>query len=100
MADIYKLTKGDLLKLELFADKRARNLLERIEESKSRPLAKTIYGLGIRHVGEKTAETLAERYSLDDLAEAGASELEKVPSWDRASPHRSRTFWRGRRRAT
>ncbi len=78
MTDIYTLTKDDLLKLDLFAEKRAENLLEQISASKKRPLSKLIYGLGIRHVGEKTAETLAENYSLKELAASRAEDLERV----------------------
>ena len=79
LADIYALTKAELLTLELFADKRADNLLDQIRQSKARPLSKLIFGLGIRHVGEKTAETLAEHYDLQSLARAPAEEMEKIP---------------------
>ncbi|MBI5882720.1 MAG: NAD-dependent DNA ligase LigA [Elusimicrobia bacterium] len=79
IADIFSLNKEDLLGLELFADKKADNLLSRIEASKSRPLSKLVFGLGIRHVGERTAETLACLHSLPGLARASAAELAKVP---------------------
>ena len=78
IADVYTLVKDDLMKLELFADKKAENLLSEIAASRKRPLAKLLYGLGIRHVGEKTAETLAALYSLNDLASAPADELKKI----------------------
>lgn len=78
-ADIYELTKEDLLTVPLFADKRAENLLEQIEASRARPLNKLLYGLGIRHVGEKMGDVLAENFSLDDLAKASAEELQRVP---------------------
>src|SRR5579863_10458244 len=54
VADIYKLTKKDLLGLERFADKSAQNILDEIENSKKLPLERVIYGLGIRMVGERT----------------------------------------------
>jgi DNA ligase (NAD+) len=78
-ADLYALTKEDLLGLELFADKRAENLLAQIEASKARPLNKLVNGLGIKHVGDKMSETLAENFSLDDLAQASVDSLQKVP---------------------
>lgn len=79
-AGIYSLRKEDFLKLELFAEKRAQNLLDAIEKSKERPLARLLFALGIRHVGEKAAETLAEEFgSLDGLMEATEEELERIP---------------------
>ena len=78
--DIYKLKKEDLLALPLFKDKKAENLLREIEESKSKNLDKLIYALGIRHVGEKTAEILAERFlDLKSLMNASKEELSKIP---------------------
>src|SRR5271163_3148784 len=62
VADIYKLTKKDLLSLERFADKSAQNILDEIEASKKLPLERVIYGLGIRMVGERTAQFLAEHF--------------------------------------
>lgn len=79
-ADIYSLRKEDFLKLELFAEKRAQNLPDAIEKSKERPLARLLFALGIRHVGEKAAETLTEEFgSLDTLMEAKKEELERIP---------------------
>src|SRR4029077_11857442 len=60
VADIYRLTKADLLKLERMGDKSAQNVLDEIESSKKLPLERVIYGLGIRFVGERTAQFLAE----------------------------------------
>jgi DNA ligase (NAD+) len=75
-ADLYFLTKDDLLKLERMGDKLAQNILEAIASTKHPPLFRLIYGLGIRHVGEHVAEVLAERFgSLDRLAEASEEEL-------------------------
>lgn len=79
LADVYALAKDDLLKVELFADKRAENLLAQIDASRKRPLSKLLYALGIRHVGEKMAETLAENFSMEELAQATAERLERVP---------------------
>jgi len=59
LADIYKLTDHDLLSLPLFAKKKAENLLMAIVNSKQCSLARFIYGLGIKHIGEKAATTLA-----------------------------------------
>jgi len=79
LADIYKLTKDDLLKLERMGDKSAENVLREIEASKKLPLERVIYGLGIRFVGERTAEFLAEHFgSLDALMKASEEELQEV----------------------
>jgi DNA ligase, NAD-dependent len=79
VADIYKLTKNDLLSLERFADKSAQNILDEIERSKQLPLERVIYGLGIRFVGERTAQFLAEHFgSMEALAAASAEELQNV----------------------
>ncbi|HSE49423.1 MAG TPA: NAD-dependent DNA ligase LigA [Terriglobales bacterium] len=80
VADIYGLTKEKLLALERVGEKSAENLLSEIEASKKLPLERVIYGLGIRFVGERTAELLAEHFgSLDALMEAKPEELEEVP---------------------
>lgn len=79
LADVYTLTLDDLLKLPLFAEKRAQNLLEQISQSRNRPLHKLVYGLGIRHVGEKLAEVFAEHFGLEELARASAEDLQRVP---------------------
>jgi len=71
VADIYKLTKQDLLELERMGDKSAQNVLEEIEASKKQPLDRVLYGLGIRFVGERTAELLASHFgSVDALVDA------------------------------
>ncbi len=75
-ADIYSLKKEDLLKLELFAGKKADNLLAEIEKSKTKPLSKLIYALGIRHTGEKTALILARGFrEMSRLQEASMEQL-------------------------
>jgi DNA ligase (NAD+) len=79
VADLYKLTKDDLLKLERMGEKSAENVLAEIEASKKLPLERVIYGLGIRFVGERTAQFLAEHFgSLDAIMKASAEELEEV----------------------
>ena len=79
LADLYLLTPEQLLSLWLFAEKRAENVLEGIEASKKRPLARLLFGLGIRHVGRTTAELLVVRYaSLEALAEASEEEIGQV----------------------
>ncbi len=79
VADIYKLTKDDLLSLERMGDKSAQNILDEIENSKRLPLERVIYGLGIRMVGERTAQFLAEHFgSMEALESAGIEELQDV----------------------
>jgi DNA ligase (NAD+) len=79
VADIYKLTKDDLLSLERMGDKSAQNILDEIKESKELPLERVIYGLGIRFVGARTAQFLAEHFgSMEALASAGIEELQNV----------------------
>ncbi|MXW64087.1 MAG: NAD-dependent DNA ligase LigA [Bacteroidetes bacterium SB0662_bin_6] len=79
LADIYGLAAEQLIALDLFAEKRADNLLEGIETSKKRPLSRLLFGLGIRHVGRTTAELLVAHYaSLDALSRAGAEEIEQI----------------------
>ncbi len=79
VADIYKLTKDDLLLLERMGDKSAQNVLGEIEVSKKLPLERVIYGLGIRFVGERTAQFLAEHFgSMDALMNASEEELQQA----------------------
>src|SRR5882672_610373 len=79
VADIYRLTKADLLSLERMGDKSAQNILDEIENSKKLPLERVIYGLGIRMVGERTAQFLAEHFgSMEALENAGIEELQHV----------------------
>jgi DNA ligase (NAD+) len=78
-ADIYKLNKDDLLKLELFKDKKVNNLLSGIEKSKSQTLSRLIYALGIRHVGEKAAFVLANQFkTMGNLLAAKKEELDTI----------------------
>ena len=78
-ADLYRLKLEDLLSLERMGPKSASNLLKQIEESKTNELSRVIFGLGIRHVGERTAQILAQHYkSMANLAQASKEELEEV----------------------
>ncbi len=79
LSDLYRLRLEDLLKLEGFAETRARNLLRAIEASKQRPLSRLLFGLGIRHVGKTTAELLVQHFaSIDELATATVEQLAAI----------------------
>jgi DNA ligase (NAD+) len=79
LADIYFLKKEQLLGLDLFADKKAENLLKAIINSKSRPLSKFLYGLGIANIGIKAAVNIAGHYgSLDAIMKALAVGLQDI----------------------
>jgi len=78
--DIYALTYESLMGLEGFADLSARNLLDAIEKSKSRPLPNLLIGLSIRHLGGRGAEVLAEAFGhLDRILEASEEEMAITP---------------------
>jgi DNA ligase (NAD+) len=75
-ADLYTLTKEQLAAMERFADKSAENVIGSIAASKRRPLTRVLNGLGIRYVGERTAEILSDRFgSMDALLAATEEEL-------------------------
>ena len=77
--DIYSLRYDDLVNLERMGPKSSHNLLDQIAGSKARDLSALIFALGIRHVGERLARTLASHFrTLDALAEAAAEELTEV----------------------
>jgi DNA ligase (NAD+) len=79
VADLYALSKEQLLGLDKFADKKAQNLIEAIAASKQRPVARLLVGLGIRHVGETVARDLIAHFgSLDALMHANADDLQQV----------------------
>ena len=80
VADLYFLTKEQLLSLERMGEKSASNVLASIEKSKDRPLSRVIFALGIRYVGSETAEILANEFgSIDRLAKASREELLAIP---------------------
>jgi DNA ligase (NAD+) len=79
-ADLYELKLDGVAGLERMAEKSAQNLLDEIAASKNNSLARLIYALSMRFVGERTGQLLAEHFaSLPKLAEATAEELEEVP---------------------
>ena len=79
-ADLYALRPGDLIKLERLGAKSAQNLLEAIGASKNNSLARLIFALGIRHVGERAARVLANRCkSLEALMAAPEEDLMAIP---------------------
>ena len=79
VADLYSLRKEDLLGLERLAERSAENVLASIEVSKQRPLPRLIFALGVRYVGDQTAELLAEAFgSLDALMAADQPAIEAV----------------------
>ena len=76
VADIYKLTREQLLGLERMGEKSVTNLLKAIEASKGNSLEKLLFGLGVRHVGAKAAKTLAQQFlTMEKLAHASKEEL-------------------------
>ena len=81
IADIYLLEnyKNELIKIDGFGDIRVQNLINAINNSKQNTLDKFIFGLGIRHVGAKTAKTLIKKYhSIDELKNASYDDLVKM----------------------
>ena len=79
VADLYALTEDQLVDLERFAEKSARTLLSEVVRSKKAGLARVLMGLGIRFVGERTAELLAQEFgSIDAIMAASAEDLERV----------------------
>jgi DNA ligase (NAD+) len=79
IADLYSLTEEQLLSLERIGKKTADSLLSEIEKSKTLPLNRVLFGLGIRFVGERTAQLLGEEFgSMDALMAASMEELERV----------------------
>jgi DNA ligase (NAD+) len=76
VADLYRLTKEQLIRLERMGEKSATNLLRAIEASKQNSLERLLFGLGIRHVGAKAAKVLAEHFgTMDRLQTATKEEL-------------------------
>lgn len=79
-SDLYKLDKDTLLGLERQGEKSVDNIIKSLELSKKTTLAKFIYALGIRFVGEQTAKLIADHYvTIEDFLKTDAEELEKVP---------------------
>ncbi len=79
VADLYDIKKEELIALERMADKSAQNIIDAIEGSKEKPLAKFLFALGIRHVGEHISEVLARRFPhLEDLFHLSEEDLQQV----------------------
>jgi DNA ligase (NAD+) len=79
VADLYRITKEDLIELERMGEKSAQNLLDGIAASKGRGLARVLTGLSIPHVGEHVADLLAEEFgSIDDVMSASVDRLNSV----------------------
>lgn len=78
-ADLYSLTREQLLALDRFANKSADNAIKSIEKSKSVPFPRVLFGIGIRYVGETTAKKLAQHFgSIDAIASATVEQLVEV----------------------
>jgi len=79
--DLYYLTAEQLLGMERMAEKSAANILSSIEGSKNRALPRVIFALGITHIGEETADLLAEHFSsIDELSRVSQEQLQDIPS--------------------
>jgi len=79
VADLFRLTHEDLYALERMGEVLAGKLLQAIDASRSRPMSRLLFALGIRHVGEQTAKILARRFpSLEDLAKTGTEQLTQI----------------------
>jgi DNA ligase (NAD+) len=79
VADLYRLSLTQLAELERMGDKSAANIISAIEKSKDRPLARLIYALGIRHVGEEMSQLLAANFpDMEKLAQASREDLMQV----------------------
>ncbi|HBR57169.1 MAG TPA: DNA ligase (NAD(+)) LigA, partial [Blastocatellia bacterium] len=80
VADLYSLSIDEIAALERMAEKSGTNLIEQIEASKKRGLQRLLYGIDIRHIGERYAKILANNFrSIDRLAEATVDELDDIP---------------------
>lgn len=81
VADIYRLTKEDLLQLEGFKEKSAQKLVDAIQASKSNSAEKLLFGLGIRHVGSKASQLLLQEFhSIPAIAEADSEKIAAIDS--------------------
>lgn len=80
IADLYRLKKDDLLKLERMGEKSAQNLLDGIDASRQRDFWRVVHALGIRHVGARSAQSLEEHFrDIDALMRADLEELDAIP---------------------
>lgn len=80
VADLYALTVDQIAGLDRMAERSGTNLIDQIAESKNRGLQRLLYGIDIRHVGERYAKILAKHFrTIDRLAEASVEELDDIP---------------------
>jgi DNA ligase (NAD+) len=80
VADIYSLDKVKIASLPGMGEKSAANIIAAAEKSKTQPLSRLIYALGIRHVGEKAARVIAQRFlDIDELMKATEEQLQAIP---------------------
>jgi DNA ligase (NAD+) len=94
LPDLYKLGVDKLAALERMANKSAQNLIDGLEKSKRTTLARFLYALGIRHVGETTAKDLAKHFgSLDRILDASLEQLLEVNDVGPIVAHSIRTFF-------
>jgi DNA ligase (NAD+) len=97
-ADLFLLKEGDLIPLERFGEKSAKNLISSIQSRKEIPLANFIYALGIRHCGIETAHLLANHFqSLERLMKASLSELQSIKDIGPVVAHSIYSFFREKR---
>ena len=95
VADLYRLTLEQWAELERMGRKSAENLVHALEKSKHTTLPRFLYALGIREVGEVTAQTLAAHFrGLEKLREAGEEELQTIPDVGPSVAHHIHTFFR------
>ena len=93
-ADLYSLTKEELVELERMGEKSADNLIRSIEKSKSTTLSRFLFALGIREVGEATAASLANHYGkLDGILDASEEDLQGVADVGPVVASRIRSFF-------
>jgi DNA ligase (NAD+) len=94
LPDLYKLGAASLAQLERMADKSAANLVAAIDASKTTTLARFLYALGIRHVGETTAKDMARHFgALDRVMDAGVEQLQEAPDVGPVVARSIRTFF-------
>jgi DNA ligase (NAD+) len=94
LPDLYRLTEGQLVELEHIGEKSAQNLLENIEASKKRGLARLLTGLGIRHVGDRNARLLAAEFdSMDKLSKASEDQVARTAGFGTVVAHSVHQFF-------
>ena len=97
-ADLFSLTREQLLELDRMGPVLADKIMANIKAAKSRPLSRLLFALGIRHVGSEIAETLANEFgSLKAITDAGREELETVPAIGPKIAESVRAYFRGKR---